>query len=241
MRRVRIDDLLVERGIVEDRQKARALVMAGRVLVGSQRIDKPGVAVDAACDLRVKSDEHPYASRAGVKLEHALTHFQISVRDCCCLDIGSSTGGFVDCLLQRGARKVYALDVGTGLLDWRLQTDPRVVSLSGTNARHLQTSQISERVDWITADLSFISLRAVLPALAAFRSQILALVKPQFELPPGQVPAGGVVTDQPARQQAVNSVSAAAAEAGFHVAGTFDSPLAGAKGNVETFVWLQWL
>jgi 23S rRNA (cytidine1920-2'-O)/16S rRNA (cytidine1409-2'-O)-methyltransferase len=238
--RIRIDDLLVERGIVEDRHKASALVMAGRVLIGSQRIDKPGVAVDAACDLRIKSDEHPYASRAGVKLEHALTHFQISVQDCCCLDIGSSTGGFVDCLLQRGARKVYAVDVGTGLLDWRLQTDARVVSLNGANARHLQTSQIPERVDWITADVSFISLRAVLPSLAAFRAETLALVKPQFELPPGHVPAGGVVTDQEARQQAVNSVSAAAAEAGFHIAGTFDSPLAGAEGNVETFVWLRW-
>ena len=242
MARVRIDRLLVERGLVASRERARRLVMAGDVLVGDRPVTKPGVEVPADAEVRLRASDSPYVSRGGEKLAGALDAFGLEVRDLVALDVGASTGGFTDCLLQRGARRVIALDVGYGQLAWKLRLDPRVVVIERTNARHLTPASLPEAPDLAVIDVSFISLGAVLPAVASVvcpGGAVVALVKPQFEVGRGRVGKGGVVRDPALRAEAVASVRAAAERLGFAVRGEAESVLPGPKGNREVFVWLE--
>ncbi|HSR69245.1 MAG TPA: TlyA family RNA methyltransferase [Acidobacteriota bacterium] len=240
MSKMRADQLLLDQGLAEDLKEARALLLSGRVLAGSQRLDKAGQRVDRSLQLRLK-DESPYVSRGGHKLEGALRDLGVDVSGALCLDLGASTGGFTDCLLQHGARKVYALDVGKGQLHWKLRQDPRVEVREEVNVRYLDPSQIDEPADWIVADLSFISLRLVLPALKSFAPvRLLVLVKPQFEARRQEVESGGRIADEPLRQQVLQRLEDFCTEQGFIVQGRADAPLAGRKsGNQETFFLLQ--
>jgi 23S rRNA (cytidine1920-2'-O)/16S rRNA (cytidine1409-2'-O)-methyltransferase len=233
-RKARLDHLLVERGLVESREKGQALVMAGQVLVDGRPQAKPGhaVPVDARIEL---AGGLKYVSRGGLKLEAALDGFGIDVRGKVCLDAGASTGGFTDCLLQRGAAKVYAVDVGHGQLDWRLRRDPRVVVREGLNVRYLAASDLGEPADLVTGDLSFISLTLVLPALAAVLrpgGEMVLLVKPQFEAGRGEVGRGGIVRDPAQHEAACAKVVRAAEALGFGCA-LLPSPILGAEGNRE--------
>ena len=242
MERVRIDRLLVERGLAASRERARRLVMAGGVLVGDRPVSKPGAEVPADAEVRLRGAASPYVSRGGEKLAGALDAFGLEVRDLSALDVGASTGGFTDCLLQRGARRVIALDVGYGQLAWKLRQDPRVLVIERTNARHLVASMLPEPPDLALIDVSFISLTAVLPAVATVvkpDGAILALVKPQFEVGRGRVGKGGVVRDAGLRAEAVATVRAAAERLGLRVRGEVESVLPGPKGNREVFLWLQ--
>ena len=241
MVRVRIDRLLVERGLAASRERARRLVMTGDVLVGDRPITKPGAEVPADAEVRLRTADSPYVSRGGEKLAGALDAFGLEVRDLVAFDVGASTGGFTDCLLQRGARRVIALDVGYGQLAWKLRHDPRVVVIERTNARHLTPGMLPEAPDLAVVDVSFISLATVLPAVAgvlAPRGTIVALVKPQFEVGRGRVGKGGVVRDPARRAEAVAGVRTAAERLGFAVRGEAESVLSGPKGNREVFIWL---
>jgi 23S rRNA (cytidine1920-2'-O)/16S rRNA (cytidine1409-2'-O)-methyltransferase len=238
----RIDKLLLVRGLAQSRHQAQALVLTGSVLADEQRIDKPGTKVDATSRLRLKSETRIFVSRGGHKLEHALQHFSIEVGGKTCLDIGASTGGFTDCLLRQGAVRVHAVDVGRNQLDWKLRKDSRVRSLEGVNARYLQFGTIGETVDLITLDLSFISLCLILPVLDVFQepaTRVLCLVKPQFELGKGQVEKGGIVRDPRKHRLAVDKVSACAGDLGYRLLGTVPSPILGAEGNQEFFLYLH--
>ncbi len=243
MTRVRIDELLVARGLAPSRQRARALVMAGLVVVGDRRVDKPGQRVAPDAPLRLKGEHNPYVSRGGLKLEAALEAFGVDPAGRVCVDVGASTGGFTDCLLQHGARRVYAVDVGYGQLAWKLRQDPRVVSLERRNIRTLDPGEIGEPADLVVVDTSFISLRLVLPRvwdLLAPGGEVVALVKPQFEVGREHVGKGGVVRDPGLREQALRSVLDAARDLGFEVLGTAESPVPGAKkGNVELLAHLR--
>jgi 23S rRNA (cytidine1920-2'-O)/16S rRNA (cytidine1409-2'-O)-methyltransferase len=226
--------------LVESRARAQALVLAGRVFSGERCLDKPGqqVALDLKVELRL--DEQPYVSRGGTKLAHALDHFQLDPTGRAALDLGASTGGFTDVLLRRGARRVYAVDVGYGQLDWRLRNDPRVCVLERVNARNLTRAEVPEPVEVVVADTSFISLKLVLPAalaLAAPRAWLVALIKPQFEVGKGQVGKGGVVRD-PALHQAVCEDIARwlGQQQGWQVQGIVESPITGPKGNREFLI-----
>jgi 23S rRNA (cytidine1920-2'-O)/16S rRNA (cytidine1409-2'-O)-methyltransferase len=237
----RIDSLLAERGLADSRTSAAASVRAGRVRVGrgGEVAAKPSQLVADDVELSVEPGE-PYVSRGGVKLANALDALGIEVAGLRCLDVGASTGGFTDCLLQRGAAEVIALDVGRGQLDWKLRNDRRVHVIEGVNARELAPGQLPYEPVLATADLSFISLELVLPAIAACLPEggcLLALVKPQFELEPRRVGKGGVVRDQEARREALRRVSRAARDAGLGVHGFAPSGLPGPKGNLETFIW----
>ncbi|MCS7207101.1 MAG: TlyA family RNA methyltransferase [Dehalococcoidia bacterium] len=237
--RTRLDTLLVERGLAPTREKAQALVLAGQVLVDGQPARKPGQTVDPSAHVEVLAPL-PYVSRGGIKLAHALDTFRISVEGKVCLDVGASTGGFTDCLLQRGARRVYAVDVGRGQLDLRLRRDPRVVVMEGVNARY--PFPLPEPVDLITVDVSFISLRLVLPSVARHLGRggtVLCLVKPQFEAPRQKVGKGGVVRDPTVHAQAIASVAVWAIGQGWRVRGITPSPILGDKGNREFFLWLE--
>ncbi|HWP57894.1 MAG TPA: TlyA family RNA methyltransferase [Candidatus Acidoferrales bacterium] len=241
-KRERLDKVLVERGLVASREEGRRRILAGEVLVRERPMTKAGELIDANAEIRLRGDSLPYVSRGGVKLEGALRHFGIDVRDKVALDIGASTGGFTDCLLAFGARRVYAVDVGYGQLHWRLRTDPRVVLLERTNVRYLKESDLGEAPDLATIDVSFISLRLVLPVvygLLAPAGIALALVKPQFEVGKGKVGKGGVVRSQEDRLRSVEDVRAAALAIGFSARGLFESPLPGPKGNREFFLYLE--
>jgi 23S rRNA (cytidine1920-2'-O)/16S rRNA (cytidine1409-2'-O)-methyltransferase len=238
--KVRLDKLLVERGLAESRAKAQALVMAGCVYSETKRLEKPGQPVAADTPIEIKGRDHPWVSRGGLKLAHGLAHFGISARDKVCLDIGASTGGFTDVLLQSGARRVYAVDVGRGQLAWKLQTDGRVVMLDHTNARHLSAAEVPEPVDLIVCDASFIGLETLLPAaltLAAPRARLIALVKPQFEVGPGRVGKGGIVRDPALHAEVCGRISGwLAGQAGWTVLGVAASPVTGADGNKEFLI-----
>jgi len=239
--RVRIDRLLVERGLAASRERARRLVMTGDVLVGERPVTKPGAEVAADAEVRLRGGDSPYVSRGGEKLAGALDAFGLAVRDLVALDVGASTGGFTDCLLERGARRVIALDVGYGQLAWKLRQDSRVVVIERTNARRLTPVMLPEAPELAVVDVSFISLATVLPAIAGMLTPggtIVALVKPQFEVGRGRVGKGGVVRDPALRAEAVASVRAAAARLGLAVKGEAESILPGPKGNREVFVWL---
>ena len=232
----RLDVLLVDLGLAPTRARAQALVLAGQVVVDDQRVDKPGTRVSTEAEVRLKGEPMPYVSRGGLKLAAALEHFQLDVRGAVCADIGASTGGFTDCLLQAGAAKVYALDVGRGQLHARLRSDPRVVLREGVNARHLGPSELPEKVSVLVLDVSFISLTQVLPATVQFLVSggvTVALVKPQFEAGRGQVGKGGVVRDDAVRAEAVARVRECVQQLGLLPVGTLDSPVHGPAGNRE--------
>jgi 23S rRNA (cytidine1920-2'-O)/16S rRNA (cytidine1409-2'-O)-methyltransferase len=238
VRKQRLDSLLVQRGLADSRTQAQALILAGQVLVGDQRADKPGSIVGVDAPLRLK-ERLRYVSRGGLKLERALAAFELDVSGKICADIGSSTGGFTDCLLQAGAQKVYAVDVGHGQLHPRLLADPRVVSREGINARYLSEADLPEKVDVATIDVSFISQTQVLPAiLPRLRpgGLVIALVKPQFEVGRSKVEKGGVVKDSSAREGAVQKIAAFLSEQRLELLGRVDSPIAGPAGNVEVLL-----
>ena len=236
--KTRLDVLVVARGLAPSRERAQALILAGQVRVDGQRIDKAGSRVAAASRIELAGAGLKYASRGGLKLEGALGDFGVSPRDKICLDVGSSNGGFTDCLLQRGARRVYAVDVTVNQLDWKLQNDPRVVSVE-RNARFLKPQDIAEPVDLVTADLSFISVTKVLPAilpLAKPDADFLILIKPQFELEKGSVGKGGIVRDAALQNEAIERVKAAATQLGIKTLGVRPSRIIGAEGNQEFFL-----
>ena len=243
-KRQRVDLLLVERGLAESRTRAQALVMAGAVVVGEARVDKPGALVDPALPIRLKEDAAPqrYVSRGALKLEGALAAFPIDPRGKVCADLGASTGGFTDLLLQRGAAKVYAVDVGYGQLHPKLRGDARVVVRERENARALTAESLGEQVDLVTGDLSFISLRLILPAVKAILrpgGEAILLVKPQFEVGRGEVGKGGVVRDEAKRRSALDGIVAAARALGFEVVGEAESPIEGPAGNREWLLGLR--
>jgi 23S rRNA (cytidine1920-2'-O)/16S rRNA (cytidine1409-2'-O)-methyltransferase len=238
--RVRLDQLLVERGLTESRAKAQALVLAGQVLVDGQPAGKPGHLVAANARLEV-AEQPRYVGRGGVKMEAALDRFRIDVRDRVCMDIGASTGGFTDCLLQHGARRVYAVDTGAGQLDWKLRGDPRVAVRERINARYLRFEDIGEPVDVAVFDVSFISVTLILPpavALLKETGEMVILVKPQFEVGRGQVGKGGIVRDAGLHAQACERVNHAVQGLGFHTA-LMESPILGAEGNREFLLYAR--
>ncbi len=242
--KIRLDKLLVDRGLAGSRERARALILAGRVLVDEQRIDKAGSQVAVDAELRVRGGDIPYVSRGGLKLEAALKQFPVRVEGRVAIDVGASTGGFTDCLLQHGAARVYAVDVGYGQLAWNLRNDARVINLERTNIRHLAPDRLDPRPDLAVIDASFISLAKVLPpTLALLRSpaDIVALVKPQFEVGRGRVGKGGVVRDPALRQKALQDVVAVALELGLEVGRSIESPVPGPKGNREFLLHLRQL
>jgi 23S rRNA (cytidine1920-2'-O)/16S rRNA (cytidine1409-2'-O)-methyltransferase len=239
----RADQLLVDQGLAESRAKAQALILAGLVSASGRRVDKPGTALPEDTPLALAGRDHPWVSRGGVKLDFALNHFAIDAAGAIALDIGASTGGFTDVLLSRGAARVHAVDVGRGQLAWKLRQDPRVVVHEATNARHLTPAQIAEPIDLITCDASFIGLMTLLPAplsLAAERTALVALIKPQFEAGPKEVGRGGVVRD-PAIHQAVCERIAGwlGAQPGWVVIGTIESPIQGPAGNREFLIYAR--
>jgi 23S rRNA (cytidine1920-2'-O)/16S rRNA (cytidine1409-2'-O)-methyltransferase len=239
VKKERLDVLVVERGLAETRTKAQALILAGLVVVGDQRIDKPGTRVPVDAELRLKGGVLPYVSRGGLKLKGAIDAFHLDVRGQVCADIGASTGGFTDCLLQEGAAKVYAIDVGRGQLHEKLRVDPRVVSRERVNARHLPDDALPEPVGVVVIDVSFISLRLVLPAVLqklAAKGLLVALVKPQFEVGPERIDKGGVVRDAAARQAAIDGIADFVRREGLEVLGIVDSPVPGPAGNVEALL-----
>lgn len=231
----RLDRLLVTRGLAETRAKAQALILAGQVFAGEQRLDKAGQLVlsDAALTLK---ETLPYVSRGGLKLAAALAQFEVAVEGKVCLDIGASTGGFTDCLLQRGAARVVALDVGHGQLDWKLRNDPRIEVREHVNARYLQPQDFNEHFDVAVLDVSFISLTKILPVLPVLLTRpawVIALVKPQFEVGRSEVGRGGIVRDEAAQQRVVQEVCACAESLGMQTRGVMDSPILGQDGNRE--------
>jgi 23S rRNA (cytidine1920-2'-O)/16S rRNA (cytidine1409-2'-O)-methyltransferase len=237
----RADVLLVERGLAPSRERARALILAGKVFAGTRRIDKAGEQIALSAELGVRGEDHPYVSRGGVKLAGALDAFGLDPRDAVVGDFGASTGGFSDCLLQRGAARVYAIDVGRAQLHDRLRRDPRVIVMESTNARHLKPSDLPESLDWIVIDASFIGLAKLLPAARALLrpgGTVVALVKPQFEVGRERVGKGGVVRDEQARAEAIAAVGADAEALGFQLRGQAESVLPGPAGNRECFLWL---
>ena len=241
--KTRLDLLLVERGLTGSRQKAQAIILAGQVLVDGQKMEKCGALVSAGADLRMVGEPARFVGRAGIKLEAALDHFGVDSEGKVCLDIGASTGGFTDCLLQHGALRIYAVDAGTNQLDWKLRNDPRVISLEKTNARYLKQDVIREPIDVASVDVSFISATLILPAVPALlrpQAEILVLAKPQFEVGRGQVGKGGVVRDEKLRQEAVARVSGKLEELGFTGIECVQSVLPGVCGNVEYFVHAIW-
>jgi 23S rRNA (cytidine1920-2'-O)/16S rRNA (cytidine1409-2'-O)-methyltransferase len=232
----RLDAALVERGLVETRSKAQSLVMARRIFVNGKHVDKPGTPVGDDDVLAIEALEHPWVGRGGMKLAHALERFAIDVTGKICADIGASTGGFTDVLLQRGAAKVYAIDVGYGQLDVSLRNNPRVVNREKVNARYLEAADFAESIGFVAIDVSFISLTLILPAAMKFLApggEIVALIKPQFEVGKGQVGKGGIVRDEAKRTAAVEGVLAFARSLGLAVLGILGSPIKGAEGNIE--------
>lgn len=244
-KKTRLDQLLLERGLAESRNKAQALIVAGEVRVNGECQTKPGTPVDVASDITVTA-ALPYVSRGGYKLAHALDQFQLDPQGLVALDVGASTGGFTDVLLQRGAAYVYAVDVGYGILDWRLRQDEQVVVLERTNIRHLTALPASPadvaRAHCATIDVSFISLRLVLPAVQALiiaDAWLIALIKPQFEAGPTQVGKGGVVRDRAVHRSVLREILQAAATLGLNPRGLVQSPITGPAGNIEFLAWLQ--
>ncbi len=238
----RLDQLLVEKELIKSRQRAKTMIMAGKVLVNDAVMDKPGSMVKVDAQILVKQDDNPYVSRGGLKLAKALNHFPVSVQGATCLDIGASTGGFTDCLLKFGAKKVYAVDVGYGQLDWTLRQDDRVEVIERTNIRHLAYETINEAVDMVVADTSFISLKTVIPAAEKFMKEgtrILALIKPQFEAGKENVGKGGVVKDPKIRQMVIKDIQSFFIARGYQVNDVVASPILGPKGNEEFIISLD--
>jgi 23S rRNA (cytidine1920-2'-O)/16S rRNA (cytidine1409-2'-O)-methyltransferase len=242
VKKERLDKLLVERGLVQSRERARALILAGQVVVDDHAVDKAGAQVAAGAAIRLKGEDIPFVSRGGLKLEHALEAFAVAVAGRVAIDVGASTGGFTDCLLQRGATRVYAVDVGYGQLAWKLREDPRVVNLERTNIRELSAERLDGRPTLAVIDASFISLDKVLPptlALLTPDAEVVALIKPQFEVGKGEVGKGGVVRDPEKQALVVERVKALAAGLDCRVLGVVESPILGPKGNREFLIHLR--
>jgi len=247
--KIRVDQLLFQRGLVASRQRAQALLLAGKVLVDGQKVVKSGTTVDSQAEIRLLEPDLKYVSRGGLKLEHALAHWQIEVRGRICLDVGTSTGGFTDCLLQHGASRVIAVDTGHGQIAMQLRQDPRVRLLENTNARYLSPEELNEIVDLIVMDVSFISATLVLPPVvaAAFPAgaqeragrELVILVKPQFEAGREKVGKGGIVRDPEVQRQAVERVRGAVIAAGVAVNDVIESPVLGAEGNREFLLYAK--
>ena len=238
----RLDILVTERGLAESREKAKTLIMGGQVYVDGQKADKPGdtFSEDAAVEVRGKG--LPYVSRGGLKLEKAMREFGLQLQGRTCMDIGASTGGFTDCMLQNGAQRVYSVDVGYGQLAWSLRTDPRVVNLERTNARYLTREQVPEEIDFFSVDVSFISLTLILPAvrpLLAEHGQAMCLIKPQFEAGREKVGKKGVVRDKAVHEEVIEKIRSFALENGFSVLGLTFSPVKGPEGNIEYLIYLE--
>jgi 23S rRNA (cytidine1920-2'-O)/16S rRNA (cytidine1409-2'-O)-methyltransferase len=237
--RERIDKLLVERRLAETRTKAQAMIMAGVVLVNEQRVEKPSDQFTPDAEIRIKHADDPtsrYVGRGGLKLEAALREFQIDVSGLVCLDVGASTGGFTDCLLQHGAAKVFAIDVGHNQIDWRLRNDPRVEVREGVNARYLQPQEFPVTFDLAVIDVSFISLTKILPSVVTLlkpHASMVVLIKPQFEVGRGEVGSGGIVRDEGKRLKAVKNINEFASKLELNTEKTIESPIRGAEGNVE--------
>jgi 23S rRNA (cytidine1920-2'-O)/16S rRNA (cytidine1409-2'-O)-methyltransferase len=241
-RKQRLDQLVVERGLAESRAKAQALILAGAVWSGERRLDKPGHPTPEDAPLELKGRDHPWVSRGGVKLAHGLEEFGVDPAGRVVLDIGASTGGFTDVLLQRGAARVYAVDVGHGQLAWKLRQDARVVVLERVNARHLTREQVPEAPSLVVCDASFIGLELILPAalhLAAPEAELIALIKPQFEVGKGQVGKGGVVRDPALHEEVCARISAWLEGIGWPVSGLAPSPILGPEGNREFLVYAR--
>lgn len=233
--------LIVEKGLCESRQRAQALIMAGHVFVDSVKVDKPGTKISETAQILLKSDDFPYVSRGALKLENALKYLEIDIHNDVCLDVGASTGGFTDCLLQFGAAKVYAVDVGYGQLAWKLRQDPRVISMERTNIRYLSRDSISDPIDLATIDTSFISLKLVVPAVLGFLKEyarILALIKPQFEVGKGRVGKGGVVRDPRLHEEVIDDLTSFFKDMNLETEAVIPSPILGPKGNREFIISL---
>lgn len=239
MKRERIDKLLVDRGLADSRTKAQALVMAGLVLVDEQRVEKPSFVVPPNAAIRIKGTDDPafrYVGRGGLKLEAALQHFNLNPQNLLCLDVGASTGGFTDCLLQHGARRVVAIDVGHNQIDWKLRNDDRVEVREGINARYLTREEFAEPFDLAVIDVSFISATKILPAvvpLLTTNGYIIVLIKPQFEVGKGEVGRGGIVRDPLQHARVIAEVTEVAVGLKLNVEGVIESPITGSEGNVE--------
>jgi 23S rRNA (cytidine1920-2'-O)/16S rRNA (cytidine1409-2'-O)-methyltransferase len=240
-KRQRLDLLLLERGLVDSREEGRRRILAGDVLVNDQAVTKAGSAIDARAAIRLKARSR-YVSRGGFKLEKALSEFAVDVNGKTALDVGASTGGFTDCLLAHGAARVIAVDVGYGQLDWKLRNDSRVTVLEKTNIRYLEPDALPGRAELASIDVSFISLKLVLPRLILLlipRHEVIALIKPQFEVGKGQVGKGGVVRSSREHERVIAAMTTAAIEQGYHVVGVIESPLLGPKGNEEFLMYLR--
>ena len=238
----RLDRLLIHLGLAASRESARALIMEGRVLVKGCPVDKPGINVDKDAEIHIRGEEVSYVSRGGRKLEAALDAFRVDPKGLIVMDVGASTGGFTDCVLQRGAKRVYAVDVGYGQLAWKLQKDPRVISLERRNVRYLKKEEIAEEPDLILIDTSFISIEKFLSHLLGFLRRggsVISLIKPQFEVGKGEVGKGGVVKDLRLHQKVLDRISQFCTDLGFTVLGITESPLLGPKGNKEFFIHLR--
>lgn len=239
LKKVRLDRLLLDRGLAESREKCQALIFSGQVLVGGRKVEKAGTLVPADADLRILGDRMPYVSRGGVKLEGALKAFGVAVSGLVAMDVGASTGGFTDCLLQHGCSRVYDIDVGYGQLAWKIRSDPRVVVLERTNIREIDRSLVPEPIDLAVIDVSFISLEKAAPAVIPFLkpgAALIALIKPQFEVGREQVGKGGIVRDEEARLRAVERIRDFLLKAGFSVRGIIPSPITGQDGNIEFLI-----
>jgi 23S rRNA (cytidine1920-2'-O)/16S rRNA (cytidine1409-2'-O)-methyltransferase len=239
-KKLRLDELLVHLGLVETRSKAKSLIIAGKVLVNEVPADKPGHVYPVDCNIRLK-ESLPFVSRGGFKLQKALLDFQVDVKDKVCLDVGASTGGFTDCLLQSGAKRVYAVDVGYGQMHWKLQSDQRVIRMDRENFRYFDISKIPEAIEVCVADVSFISLKLVLPKIHEILSResscraslLICLIKPQFEVGQQFLSKGGIVVDSNARDRAVSDVISFTSSLDFKSISTIESPITGADGNIE--------
>ena len=239
--KIRLDQLVLLRGLAPTIEKAQAIIATGQVLVNDQSADKVGSLFATDCQIRLKGKACPYVSRGGLKLAAGLDHFQIDPTGLVCADIGASTGGFTDCLLQRGAAKVYAIDVGYGQLAWKLRQDPRVVVMERTNARNVQIGDLTEPIDLAVVDASFISLKTLLPPLLVLFSggvRVLALIKPQFEVGKGQIGTGGVVRDSDLHEKVIGEIRGFADGLGLVPIGVSPSPILGPKGNREFLIYL---
>jgi 23S rRNA (cytidine1920-2'-O)/16S rRNA (cytidine1409-2'-O)-methyltransferase len=238
----RIDRLLTEKGIVQSRERAKALIMEGRVIVKGRNIDKPGIAVDVDSQIQLRGEETSYVSRGGKKLEGALKAFEIDPKGMVVMDVGASTGGFTDCVLQKGARKVYAVDVGYGQLAWKLQKDSRVINLERRNIRYFKREEVDEELDLILVDTSFISIEKFLPHILGFLKRgghLIILIKPQFEVGKGEVGKGGVVRDAALHRKVIDRISQFCRGLGLSVLQVIESSLLGPKGNKEFFIHLK--
>lgn len=240
MAKIRLDQLMTDRGLTESRSRAQAVIMAGKVFSGERRLDKPGLGVDPDIALELRGQDHPWVSRGGLKLMRAIESFALHCEGKVAVDIGASTGGFTDVLLAHEAAKVYAVDVGQGQLAWRLRQNPKVTVLERTNARYLSRAEIPEPLDLVVCDASFIGLETVLPAamaLTAGQATLVALIKPQFEVGKGRVGKGGVVRDPALHQEVCSRITLwLAAQPGWHVQGLVESPIKGPDGNIEFLV-----